>query len=47
MDYDGHVFQVAATLTPLKHVGGKQPLSQTSTGQVQSTPAPVNLARFL
>lgn len=47
MDYDGHVFQVAATLTPLKQVGGKQSPSQSSTEHIQSTPAPVNLSKFL
>lgn len=44
MDYEGHVFQVAATFTPLKQVN--EPKS-AQTGSTTQVPSPVNIAKFL
>ena len=43
MDYDGHVFQVAATLTPLKQVDGHPPQPNKPT----NAPVSINVSKFL
>ena len=43
MDYEGHVFKVAATFTPLKQVNEKSPQPEMAS---QVSP-PVNIGKFL